>query len=329
MNERETPWDVPEIDFYSPDFIPPRVNSESEHILSSPKSIYNYLSARCYGQEEYKKALSVFVYRALHNIPSGKVMLVSSPSGTGKTFMATILAELLKPQKVTIADCSGMVARGYKSGAYVTTPLAKLDTDSDEPCFAFYDEWDKVLYKGNNSWQETGLLSEFLTMMDSHSTKINVSSDENKAIYINPQKVYFVLLGSFSDISNKDQKSNPIGFTTDIDSSHSEAPLQVTKEQILELLTPELQGRISKIITNPPMTEQDFLKMFKDPRYSPASQLELELGISINVSHKKMHQFAKYAYESGTGVRGVRNTILEEVDKVFFDNPNMKEIYIR
>lgn len=330
MNDRTAPWDMPEVDFYSPDFIPPRDNSINKHILDSPKSIYNYLSKRCYGQEDYKKALSIFVYRALQGIQSGKVILVSSPSGTGKTYMATVLSELFDPQHVAIADCSGMVATGYRSGNYVTTPLAQFAAITDDkPCFVFYDEWDKLLYKSNNAWQETNLISEFLKITDSHSTKISINTDEKKPISIDSKRIFYVFLGSFSDISSRMHKPKPIGFNADIGSSGSKLPTQVTKEQILELLTPELQGRISKIITVPPMTEQDFVTMFKDPRYNPASQLARELGISITVSTKRMRQFAKYAFESGTGVRGVRNAILEEVDKAFFANPNMSELYIK
>ena len=42
-----------------------------------------------------------------------------------------------------------------------------------------------------------------------------------------------------------------------------------------------------------------------------------------------MRAWAKNAYESGTGLRGVKNHLLEEVDKALFNNPNVKEINIR
>ena len=37
----------------------------------------------------------------------------------------------------------------------------------------------------------------------------------------------------------------------------------------------------------------------------------------------------KNAYESGTGLRGVKNLLLEEVDVALFNNPDIKELNIR
>ena len=72
----DTPEDEREVpDFYSPDFTPSHNILENRHILSSPRNIYNYLSERVYGQDEYKKAVSTFVYKALNGINSEKVIL--------------------------------------------------------------------------------------------------------------------------------------------------------------------------------------------------------------------------------------------------------------
>ncbi len=328
MSDRTTPWDeLQEINFYSSDFIPSRKNDANKRILSSPKNIYNYLSERCFGQENFKKILSVYIFKAMKGINSEKCIMLASPSGSGKSFLASLIAELL-PSKTTVADCSSMVASGYKSGTHITTPLSKLDTDGDDPCFVFYDEFDKVLQKGNGSWSDTSLLLEFLVLFDDKATKINAGTDD-KPILINPQRLFFILMGSFSGITEKERKSKHIGFNANIDTDKAGFCPYVTKEQILDLLNPELQGRISKICINPPMSELDFMKVLKSPKYSPASKLEKELGISIKIAPKKMRQYAHDSFESGTGVRGVKNAILEEVDEALFNDPNVKEIYIR
>ena len=77
------------------------------------------------------------------------------------------------------------------------------------------------------------------------------------------------------------------------------------------------------------MTEKDYLTMLKDPRYSPISRLGQDLGINIKVSPQKMKSWAKDAYESGTGLRGVKNRLLEEVDAALFNNSDIKELNIR
>ena len=77
------------------------------------------------------------------------------------------------------------------------------------------------------------------------------------------------------------------------------------------------------------MTEKDYLTMLKDSRYSPVSKLGQDLGINIIVSPQKMRAWAKDAYESGTGLRGVKNRLLEDVDVALFNNPGIKELNIR
>lgn len=69
--------------------------------------------------------------------------------------------------------------------------------------------------------------------------------------------------------------------------------------------------------------------MLKDSRYSPISKLGQDLGINIKVSPQRMRLWAKDAYESGTGLRGVKNQLLEEVDFALFNDPSINELYIR
>ena len=77
------------------------------------------------------------------------------------------------------------------------------------------------------------------------------------------------------------------------------------------------------------MTEKNYMAMLKDPRYSPIAKLGQDLGINIKVSPQRMRAWAKNAYESGTGLRGVKNLLLEEVDVALFNNPDIKELNIR
>ena len=92
---------------------------------------------------------------------------------------------------------------------------------------------------------------------------------------------------------------------------------------------PELIGRINRIFVNPNLTENDYRQILTNPKYSPATKLEQELGLSIKITPKKMCQYIKDCYESNTGVRYVENDMLEQVDTAIFDNPDIKEIIIK
>ena len=325
----DTPEDEREVpDFYSPGFTPSHNILENRHILSSPRNIYNYLSERVYGQDEYKKAVSTFVYKALNGINSEKVILIAAESGTGKSHLINELSKIVP--NMTVTDSSSMTASGYRGGNHVTTILNKVDITSKDPSFVVLDEFNRLLDKGLKGWSDTSLLAELLVLFDDKDVQVNVAADDKQPIWVNPKNIFFVLLGSFSDITDQ-KSSNSIGFNADIKSSVTTHRPQITKDQILDHLSqwPELIGRISRIIINPNMTEKDYLSMLKDFRYSPVSKLGQDLGINIIVSPQKMRAWAKNAYESGTGLRGVKNHLLEEVDKALFNNPNVKEINIR
>ena len=325
----DTPEDEREVpDFYSPDFTPSHNILENRHILSSPRNIYNYLSERVYGQDEYKKAVSTFVYKALNGINSEKVILIAAESGTGKSHLINELSKIVP--NMTVTDSSSMTASGYRGGNHVTTILNKVDITSKDPSFVVLDEFNRLLDKGLKGWSDTSLLAELLVLFDDKDVQVNVAADDKQPIWVNPKNIFFVLLGSFSDITDQ-KSSNSIGFNADIKSSVTTHRPQITKDQILDHLSqwPELIGRISRIIVNPNMTEKDYMAMLKDPRYSPIAKLGQDLGINIKVSPQRMRLWAKNAYESGTGLRGVKNLLLEEVDVALFNNPDIKELNIR
>ena len=329
MSVRTTPWEGMETpDFYSDKFEIRRKYNNNK-ILSSPRNIYNFLDERVFGQEDYKKAISTFIYKALKGINSEKVILIASESASGKSYVVSLLSEII--ENFVITDGASLVPQGFRGGNHITTVLNKLDVDSNIPGFVVIDEFNRTLEKGiSDSWSGSSLLSELLVLFDDKYAKINASANEDKPLWVSPSKLFFILLGSFSNIT--DQKVNtPIGFNSDIHNSSKSHRAQITKENILETLAewPELVGRISRIIVNPNMDEKSYYKMLSNPKYSPATKLEQELGITIKISSKKMKEYAKKSYDSGTGVRGVKNAILEELDEALFDDPNLNELYIR
>ena len=315
-------------DFYAPNFMPSHKSLENRRILSSPRNIYNYLSDKVYGQDDYKKVISTYIYKALNGINSEKVILIAAESGTGKSYLISELAKIVP--NMIVADSSSMTASGYKGGNHITTILNKIDVSSNDPSFIVLDEFNRFLEKSiNGGWSDTSLLSETLVLFDDKDVQVNAGTEE-KPFWINTRNIFFILLGSFSDIIDQ-KESTPIGFNADIKSTVAKHRQQITKEQILDHLSqwPELIGRISRIIVNPNMTEKDYMAMLKDPRYSPIAKLGQDLGINIKVSPQRMRAWAKNAYESGTGLRGVKNLLLEEVDVALFNNPDIKELNIR
>ena len=317
--------DLDEPDFYADDYIPQKEYSGLETLTA--QEIYRHLDKTVYGMEEVKRGLSVFVYKALRGIRSEKVILIAAESGTGKSFM---ISELSKIVPLVKADATSITASGYKGSNHLTTILNKVDTSGSTVSFIVLDEFNRLLQKGMDGWAETSLLPELLVLFDDKDVSLNAGTDETP-YWVNPRNLFFILVGSFSNLTDTISRSKPIGFCAEMNNNSVGHRKQITKEMILDHLRsyPELIGRINRIFVNPNFTEEDYRQILSNPKYSPATQLEQELGLSIKIPQKKMNQYVKDCYENNTGVRHVRNELIEQIDSAIFENPDINEIVIK
>lgn len=317
--------DVDEPDFYSDNYAPKKAYDGIEKLTA--QDIYKRLDETVYGMEEVKRGISVFVYKALKGIRSEKVILIAAESGTGKSFLISELSKIVPLLKV---DSTSITAAGYKGSNHLTTILNKVDTSGSTVSFIVLDEANRLLEKGMNGWSETSLIPELLMLFDDKDASINAGTDE-KPFWVNPKNLFWILTGSFSNLTDTVSTGNPIGFCTEFNKVSKTHRKQITKEMILDHLKayPELIGRINRIFINPNLTEDDYRQILSNPKYSPATQLEQELGLSIKIPPKKMRQYIKDCYESNTGVRHIRNELIEQIDTAIFENPDVKEIVIK
>lgn len=328
----DCPWDD---DDFIEDFN--KIESESakslqiKEYLKSPASIYSYLDSRLYSQIEYKKALSTFIYLAANKIKSQKILMVCGATGSGKSEMCRVVSEIYP--NLVISSVADLVPSGYKGSQHVSTLLSRLDFMSEYPPILVLDEWDKLCNKatGNTlragSWADSSLLSEFLVIFDGKDAQLNVGTDE-KPVVVNPKDMYFILLGSWSSLTDTKSEGRSIGFNAAISPSSLEHS-QLTKEEVLEALPPEIQGRINRIVILKDFNSTDFYNILKSKKYSPATQIEEEMGIHIKVSSKRLHELAEESMKSFNGVRYARNVYLEQISEALFDNPDIKEVRIR
>lgn len=246
--------DIDEPDFYSSDYVPKKDYGELENLTA--QDIYNRLNETVYGMEEVKRGISVFVYKALKGIRSEKCILIAAESGTGKSFL---ISELAKIVPLTVIDSSILTPSGYK-GTGLNAVLNKVPKSGT--AFIVFDEFNRLIQKSvneNSAWGEVSFLGEFLCLLDDKPINLDCGTDQKPA-EINCKDLYFILIGSFSNITDVNYASNPIGFCTEIASTPKTHRKQITKEMILEHLKsyPELIGRINRIFVNPNLTEDDY-----------------------------------------------------------------------
>ncbi len=185
------------------------------------------------------------------------------------------------------------------------------------------DEVDKLICRGG--WHASDLTAELLKLME--GTTVDISVDDKKQNFINTENMGFILLGSFSYLTDR-SKTHHLGFMVSTDESTFSWRKPLSEELILNQLTPELIGRIGKIIILDPFTQKDFEQILQDERYSPIIRFQKEYGIHININPEKCREIAESAYLNQTGVRSMTNEIARYLNDELFKDPSTKEISI-
>ncbi len=308
-----------QIPFYKANYIPPvNIDHSLEHVLETPKMLYDYLDRCVYGHSEYKRTLAIFFWKCFHHIRPGTI-LIAGRSGTGKTEAIRALNRVYR--NIVIGDGSNVTPQGYKGGNKIFSLMTKLDyTDAVYMPVFVLDEADKLIQRANNDWSGTGLLFELLKMLE--GGLINVGTEE-KPNMIDTSNVAFILLGAFSAITDAGNGCH-IGFNSDLIVAKN-----LDKKSIFDMIPPELQGRIEETVILEPLTEDDYKNIIRSTDYSPITRLSDALNINLRVSEKRMDSIAHDAYTAGTGVRSMNNDISRYINQRLFDDPDIKNIYYR
>ena len=298
----------------------------------TPKEIYRKISDSVYGVEDYKKEISVYLWKCMNGRRPKGALLISGQTGCGKTEVIRSIRQWYHP--MVVIDGSTLTPEGYKGNNKVSTGLHVLLTESrkyncskNTPLFII-DEVDKMLNKGMASSAKDYALelqSELLKVIE--GTQINIQPyKDGPELMFDTETVAFVLMGSFSRISRDKSEEHHIGFNTE--KAVRKTFRSVSEEDILGSLTPEMQGRIGQTIVVDDLTEDDFRAILKSEKYSPMKRIGEEYGVRITASNVAIADMARRAFESGLGVRSLNNIISRELDHRLFDDPDIQSIYI-
>ncbi len=318
----DDPFAESETPFYE-DIIPHAVQTQkpAPNLFSSPKRIFEYLDSQVYGHTEYKKQLAFFIWQ-IKNEHHPSALLIAGNSGEGKTETIRALQRIYK--NIAITDGASVTPQGYKGASKIASNMNLLDLDNpSEPPIYVIDEADKLICRGG--WNNIELTAELLKIMEDGI--VDISPNEREQHFISTQNISFILLGSFSSITDNTD-SKPIGFNTELSNCLPTKRKSLTISMIKDQLTPELIGRIGNIVILDPLSQSDYEKILKDKRYSPVQRFENEYGIHIQIKPDKQKQLAKDAYKNQTGVRYISNEISRCLMNSLFDDPSTQEISI-